>query len=360
MALQFFKIGNYFIVLIKVRMQRLRFALLILLFPALFCCSPRYSDPLQSSPAERTNTADYSNLDNWAAHPWKDDPSDKVPAPLAARHSFDSTVDVFFIHPTTYTVANPATWNAELNDTALNQKTDLSTIQYQASAFNHYRVFAPRYRQAHLRAYYSPDTVSARRALNEAYADVASAFQYYLDHYNQGRPVIIASHSQGTTHGIRLLQEYFVGKPLQTQLVAAYLIGMYVPADLLLSIGACKDSLATVCVCSWRTFRSGFQPEYVNKEKAPALITNPLNWRTDSTYADRRLNKGAVLRNFNKVETDVVDAQIHDHVLWVGRLHVPGGLLYRNKNLHIGDINLFYLNIVENVAARVKAYNGQR
>ena len=32
-----------------------------------------------------------------------------------------------------------------------------------------------------------------------------AAFQYYLEHYNNGRPFIIASHSQGTYHAKRLI-----------------------------------------------------------------------------------------------------------------------------------------------------------
>ena len=60
----------------------------------------------------------------------------------------------------------------------------------------------------------------ARLLLDE---DVKAAFQYYLEHYNNGRPIIIASHSQGTTHAKRLLKEFFDGTALQHQLVAAYL-----------------------------------------------------------------------------------------------------------------------------------------
>ena len=337
-------------------MQRLYIALTIPCLLLFFCCSPKIGDPVQQVLSGDRNQPDYSDLSNWAAHPYKNDPSDMVPVPLAAAHTYDSTVDVFFLHPTTFTGLNPQHWNADLNDSALNARTNNSTIQFQASAFNHYRVFAPRYRQAHLRSYYSTDTVSARAALDLAYADLAKAFQYYLDHDNNGRPIIIASHSQGTTHAIRLLQQFFDGKPLQSKLVAAYLVGMYIPASAFVNIRACEDSAATGCVCGWRTFRDGYEPDYVMRETEPSLITNPLNWRTDSTYAERKLNEGSVLRNFNKVERAVNDAKVHEHVLWVNRLHVPGGLLYNNKNLHIGDINLFYVNIQENLRVRVSSY----
>src|ERR1041385_3869146 len=45
---------------------------------------------------------DYSDLNYWAAHPWKKDPSDSIPLPLRGEKR-DSAVDVFFLHPTTHT-----------------------------------------------------------------------------------------------------------------------------------------------------------------------------------------------------------------------------------------------------------------
>ena len=44
---------------------------------------------------------DYSNLDYWAAHPWKKDPSDSIPTPLKDEIR-DSIADVFFLHPTIF------------------------------------------------------------------------------------------------------------------------------------------------------------------------------------------------------------------------------------------------------------------
>src|SRR5262245_33968098 len=95
----------------------------------------------------KNGSPDYSDLKYWAAHPLKWDPSDSVPRPLRGD-AVDSTVDVFFIHPTTYTDRKKGD-NADIDDDYLNAKTDYSTILYQASVFNgQCRVFAPRYRQA--------------------------------------------------------------------------------------------------------------------------------------------------------------------------------------------------------------------
>ena len=66
-------------------------------------------------------------------------------------------------------------WNADINNNNLNNKTDNSTILYQASVFNKYcRVFAPRYRQANLKAFFTPDSDSAKQSLDLAYEDVKS------------------------------------------------------------------------------------------------------------------------------------------------------------------------------------------
>ena len=97
---------------------------------------------------------DYSNLDYWAAHPDKWDPSDTVPKPLVTN-PMEKVADVFFLHPTTLTGerTNGVT-NAQIDDSLLNYKTDYSPILYQASVFNERaRIFAPRYRQAHIGMY---------------------------------------------------------------------------------------------------------------------------------------------------------------------------------------------------------------
>jgi hypothetical protein len=301
---------------------------------------------------------DYSQINNWAAHPWKKDPADSIPAPLKKNYTTDTSIDIFFIHPTTYTAAEkPFGWNAVIDDSALNKKTDESTILYQASIFNEAgRVFAPRYRQAHLSAYYTHDTATALAAFDKAYEDVKAAFEYYLQHYNNGRPIIIASHSQGTTHAKRLLKEFFDGKPLQHQLVAAYLVGMAVEPDYFTSIPVCETPDATGCICSWRTFKEDYEPLYVQQETFKAVVTNPITWSIDKPVASRDSNKGAVLINFNKIVPHPVNAEVHDGVLWVEKPHFFGNIFYTNKNYHIGDYNLFYMNVRENVKERIACF----
>jgi hypothetical protein len=265
-------------------------------------------------------------------------------------------VDVFFLHPTTLVDKKDLRWNADLDDSVLNTQTDRTTILFQASVFNECRIYAPRYRQAHIRVYYTPDTVRAREALDTAYDDIREAFIYYLEHYNRGRPIIIASHSQGTTHAIRLMKEFFEDKPLAHRLVAAYMIGMALPQGYYTGLHPCEDSTATGCFLGWRTVREGFMPGVVKKERLPSIVVNPLTWTMADTPASRDLNEGAILTRFNHLIPRVTDARVHEGVLWVHRPYFPGSFLLRTRNYHIGDINLFYLNIRENIRTRIRSY----
>lgn len=304
---------------------------------------------------------DYANLNYWAAHPWKHNPSDSVPKPLQEKYHPDSTVDIFFLYPTSYTdTKKPLGWNAPIDNADINAKTDYTSILYQASVFNEAgRVFSPRYRQANLSAYFpitKEDTANAAAAFELAYTDIKTAFEYYLEHYNKGRPIIIASHSQGTTHAKRLLKDYFDGKPLQNKLVAAYIVGIFVEPDLLNKIKPCETPNQTGCICSWRTFKEGYKPGFVEKEKFTAVVTNPLTWDATNPVALRDKNSGSLLYNFNKLDTHVADAKKEGGVLWTRKPKFFGNIFYTSKNYHVADYNFYYLSIRKNVQQRIDAF----
>ena len=306
---------------------------------------------------------DYSNPDHWAALPDREDMADLNPGNLEHGQD-DAKVDVFFVHPTIYAGYKKGEdqWNADVNDVKLNEEVDNSTIKNQASAFNLAgRVYAPRYRQAHIHAYYTENQEAGKKALNFAYQDVKAAFEYYMEHYNEGRPFILASHSQGTTHTGRLMLEVVDGQSIQEQLVAAYIVGIPIPKDSLKYIPQCETPKQTGCYCSWRTWLKGYYPDNYDPEIEKGIaVTNPLTWRIDDEYAPRELNKGSVLRNYKKIKKNLVDAQVNRGILWANRPKIFGARFF-GKNYHIGDINLYYVNIRENAVARVKAYlNGRR
>lgn len=303
----------------------------------------------------------YGNLQYWACHPLLKDYGDSVPKPLQQSFTADTSVDVFFIHPTTYLDKNkPFGQYADITNRQLNNTTDRTAILYQATIFNAAgRLFAPRYRQAHISSYFpvtKTDTSIALQAFDTAYSDIKNAFQYYLQHYNNDKPIVIASHSQGTTHAKKLIKEFFDGTSLQNKLVVAYLVGMPVEANWFTSIKPCKTPTQTNCFCSWRTFKKGHKPEYVLNEKDSIIVTNPITWDTEKTSATRFENKGTMLRNFNKILNNVVDAVVAHNVLWTHKPIFFGNIFLTTKNYHIADYNFYYMSIRENVALRVKNY----
>ena len=304
---------------------------------------------------------DYTNLDYWAAHPYKHDPSDSVPKAFQKNYHPDTTVDVFFIYPTTYTdPLKSSGWNAPIDSALLNAKTDYSTILYQASIFNEAgRVFSPRYRQANYGSYFpvtKEDSILALASFEEAYQDIKKAFEYYLQHWNNGRPIIIASHSQGTTHAKRLLKEFFENKPLQNKLVVAYIVGIPVTENFFTSLKPCVSPDQTGCFCTWRTFKEGYESEAIKKETQKIIVTNPITWDVNKPNSDRLLNRGSVLLNFNKITRNAADANIHNGILWTHKPKFFGNIFFTNKNYHVADYNLYYINVRENVRFRVNTF----
>ena len=311
----------------------------------------------KGNPDAPATAPNYAQLSNWAAHPDKNDKADMVPKGLSKVDEADLKADVFFVHPTTYTKKSINDgWNAPTNDTKLNEKTDNTTIQYQASIFNQAgRIFAPRYRQAHISAYYLEDKAKAKKVFDIAYSDVKSAFDNYLKNYNQGRPFIIAAHSQGTTHSGRLIKEVIDDSQLEKQLVAAYLIGMPVPKNIFKSIQPCTSSNDTKCFISWRTFKNGHNPEDVVRGDQ-ITVHNPLTWTMDNNHADKSQNKGAIIRNFDKLINNATDAKVENGILWAAKPKFALSFLFTAKNYHIADLNFYYMNVRENAVERANAF----
>lgn len=305
---------------------------------------------------------DYFDPNNWAALPDKADNADLTPVDTMLDKQSTAEADVFFLHPTTYTDKRKKDdpWNASISDIKLNEKTDSYPIRYQASLFNAAgRVYAPRYRQAHLSAYFTQDSVAQKQAFELAYSDVKRAFEHYLKYYNKNRPIIIAAHSQGTTHAKRLLREFFDGKPLQKQLVAAYLVGIPVETDYFTDLKPCDSADGTGCFVTWRSYKKGGFPKW-HQEGEQIVVTNPLTWNSDTTYAAKTLNTGGVLLKFGVILPEVADAQIHDGFLWLTKPKFPGSFFWSNPNYHAGDYNLFYLNVRANAVHRVQAFLKQQ
>ena len=330
-------------------MQKFSFFLLLLI--QISCASRLPKKPFEMIPAY---PADYSKPELWAAHPQLNDLADDTPEGNSVFGE-PRKADVFFLHPTSYTdLRGNDQWNASFEDTKTNKRTDEGAIHFQASAFIEAGyVYAPRYRQAHLHAYFTKDTASAKAAFNLAYEDVRAAFLYYLQHYNQGRPIIIAAHSQGTTHAIRLLKELFDGQPLKKQLVAAYLLGMPVRESDFKMIKPCENKDETGCFTGWRTFKKGYVPDW---QEDKVVVTNPLSWNRSQEYVDASHNPGTILREFKDIYPKLVDAQVIGNILWATKPKFPGSIFFTTQNYHVADVNFYYFSIRSNASNRLEKF----
>ena len=233
----------------------MRYILLTFLFALVISALSKPLSPFSAS--DQPKAPDYSNIKYWSALPFRNDAADLTPKNESWIDDSLKNADVFYIYPTLYSKGK--TWNADVDNKKLNKRLDNFPVKYQASIFNQAaRVYAPRYRQAIIDSYF--DTIgNGKGALDFAYEDVKNAFEYYLKNYNQGRPIIIASHSQGTTHCRRLLKDYFDTPDMKARLVCAYIVGYEIDTLNYSIISPCSNATETNCYVTWSTFKDEFQ-----------------------------------------------------------------------------------------------------
>lgn len=306
---------------------------------------------------KQTDAPIYSDEFYWSALPWREDAPDSIPDPQYVNRQDSAIVDVFYVHPTTIT-KNYGKWNQDLSDKKQNNKVDNLPVKLQASVFNgSARVFAPRYRQANYEAFMELGSENSNLALGLAYQDVKAAFLYYLENWNNGRPFIIAGHSQGTFHEITLVKELIDTTALLEQMVAAYLVGMPIKDGDFENCKPCLNATATNCFISWNTMKKKNYPDFYEDYFEGAICQNPLSWECNADYISDEKHKGLVPREFKLVGKKRYGAQVHEGILWVDAVNIPGIPFTKMvKNWHIGDYNLFYGNIRENVNLRVAEY----
>lgn len=321
---------------------------------------------------------DYAKNDAWLTRPgvqWPDNPADWTPAgvpqPPAANQR---RAAVFYVHPTTYLERDR--WNAPLRQdgTYADARTRLF-LQSQASAFNSVGdIWAPRYRQAAYGAFLL-DSPDARMALDLAYADVAAAFDRFLAESGD-RPVILAGHSQGALHLIRLLKERVAGTPAAKRIVAAYVVGWPIDtiADLpALGLPGCAAASQTGCLLSWLSFgnppnadlildRWGKEPGLAGgKRRAERLVcVNPMTGSpTASASAD---NPGTLVPTADlqsaSLEPGKVGARCDRGLLLIdGQIPPLGTYVLPGNNYHVYDFALFWAAIRRDAERRLAAWN---
>lgn len=318
---------------------------LLLLLACFFeACSPKLGAYKAPNPL---SAPDYSHEKDWVALPFRHDAADFTPKNETWIDDSLKKVDVFYVYPTNYKKGK--TWNADINDRKLNKNLDKMAMKYQASVFNKVgRIYTPRYRQAIVQCFHE-STDNSQAALDFAYQDVKHAFEYYLKHYNKGRPIVIAAHSQGTVHARRLLKDFFDTPEQKKQLVCAYIVGLSVHANQYQVLTPCKSPAETNCYVTWSSFKKGYN--YTgNVDFWGDVCVNPVSWTTDTLTA---CSNGSVMTNISRKKPYHTEAQIKGNFLWVDT-KMP---FVRNfKILHFLDYNLFWHDIQNNVALRADEY----
>lgn len=305
---------------------------------------------------QHASAPDYSLESSWSALPFKKDVADVLPKDEQWISDSLKEVDVFYVHPTVY--QKGPLWNASLDMGSINRKVDKYPVKLQASVFNaSCRVYAPRYRQAVVKVFYN-DTEDGEKALDFAYQDVKRAFNYFLEHHSNGRPFIIAGHSQGTHHTRRLLRELIDTTELRDRMVAAYVIGFSVNDSMYEDLKLCSSPTETGCYVSWMSFSKGYQP--TGNWFRSTQSVNPLTWTADTGLVVIEDYASTVVFNPKKIRVRKMEVQIKDLGGKVLSVDTKAPWFRLMKNLHIADYGLFYMDIRQNVKDRITSYTNQK
>ncbi|MFY0630399.1 MAG: DUF3089 domain-containing protein [Flavobacteriaceae bacterium] len=295
---------------------------------------------------------DYNQEMSWAVLPSKYRSDFKE---FASEELDTLKIDVFYIYPTLITSKKDDRWNVPIIDKEQNEKVLGKAVLMQASAFaTSGKIYVPFYRQAHIRSYRMMNE-GGREAQELAYSDVKKAFETYLEKYNNGRPILMVGHSQGTTHTLRLISDFFDEKPLQEKLVAAYIPGIRVKHTQFKSIKPMTNPDEIGGFVSWNTFKKGHYPKKDKHWYDGSVTTNPITWDASKvTTLDQ--HKGFLYTN-KKTYLKALKIEITDGLVWSSNPKFPLRLFMSFlKNYHAGDINLFWQDIRENSLLRVKTY----
>nr|AYV61565.1 esterase [uncultured bacterium] len=384
-----------------------------LLVAALFGTMPASAQtPAPAAPAAPPEKIDYSKPETWLCRPGRTDDAcavDLTTTVVAANGTMTqetwaanpkAPIDCFYVYPTVS--MDPAT-NSDM--TAGNEERNVVRQQFARFA-SQCRPFAPLYRQVTLTGLRAV-LASPKPTLDQGiqYDDVLNAWNYYLKNDNGGRPVVLIAHSQGSFILIRLIAEQIDGKPVQSQLVSAILMGTTIAVPkgkevggAFKSIPLCRKPGQTGCLISFATFRSTMPPPAntlfgkVDGEGMEAVCVNPAALAGGSgplhaylTGAGSLIVGGALQKqqwvtSGAAIETPFVsvpglltaqcarnenghylELTVHGDPADPRADDIPGdlamlGRVQPNWGMHLVDVNLTMGNLVDIVAAQAKAF----
>jgi len=310
---------------------------------------------LTSCASQKTDALDYSKEESW----------------VDIQKTGAKPVDVFFIYPTVaMRTAN------EDGFASISEMEDIAGVLriWQAAVYeDSCNVYMPYYRQASmaLADACNKDNAAYLELLynSKAYSDIEAALDYYFEKYNKGKPFVLASHSQGSAMTINVLTHYMQEhKDLLSRMVAAYVIGFAPSEDIFnestgLKFAAGEDDYNVVV--SFTTEGPTATGKSILLPENPMVI-NPLNWKTDDTYASADLNKGTATISPTYDSMMLLpgkdDAQINlsrKTLVCTTRTSDDYTLSpesFATESFHQKEYSLYYANLKENVQVRIDAY----
>jgi hypothetical protein len=251
----------------------------------------------QTSPAVAATSIDYGSGAAWLCRPGRQDAcavdlattvvsSDgTLTAEAGAAADPQAAVDCFYVYPT---VSTDPTDNSDLST----DPAELNVIRQQFARFGSTcRPYAPLYRQvtlAGLRRMIAGGGGGASLSRGLQYDDVRDAWRHYLEHDNQGRGVVLVGHSQGSYILAELIRQEIDGKPVQSRLVSAILLGATVAVPRGRDVGGtfqhlplCRAAAQVGCLIAYASFRTTVLPPVntrfgkVADQGMVAACTNP-------------------------------------------------------------------------------------
>lgn len=329
--------------------------------------SPSSSSPGSSEPtvsATELAAPDYADKENW----------------LALPGTTDKPVDVVYYYPSTYTGTSDLGDVATIDDAGMRAGAK-NVFAWQATAYETVgNIYAPYYRQADAQDNIQGGDFSQweRTAEGVPAADANAAFAYYIEHFNQGRPFILAGHSQGSKMVLTVLSDYLKTHPdVYQRMIAAYAIGIPVTEDYLAANPHLKFATGasdTGAIISYNTEAPTI--EGVNPVVQPGMrVINPITWTTDETPASATQNLGSIRVEPGgggvlvlgpdgepEVVENLADATVNKSrgVVVCSTAPVdtwaPGNALFPRGTFHGQDYSFYYYNIRANAAERVSAF----
>ena len=295
-------------------------------------------------------------------------------------------VDTFYIYATEYIMGSleeGAPEYASLDNAEMLEGVAMQYVLHASAFAESTNVFVPYYRQCGMpimgKAWKETGNIDAAIS-GMPYGDVTAALDYYFENYNQGRPFVIAGHSQGSAMTKLVLKRYFKEHADRYErMVAAYIIGFAVTKDDLAAYPHLKFATGetdTGVIISYNT--EGPKNVEANAKtvvlQPGAISINPLNWKLDDTYAPASENLGSLLMDEQTGEVSFGDVGADAQVLPERGVVVTNAQgeqmdgdrakvaveFFGPDGRHGEDYTFFYSNIKDNVAKRVATYMANR